>query len=989
MKTRFQETPWYQCVPTVLNAAALTLAACFLPLSSANAYDTDIYFSAEEGNPVNHPNVIFVLDTSGSMKSKDGDATTRMQELQAAMTTVLEGTSDVNVGLIRFGKTNFDNIPESEHHMPFAYEIAPIASINGAGTRDNLINTINALVAQGGTPLVDGLWEAAMMITGGTVRNSDGGTQVVDSNTVVNPVTGESETVDVFGPTPYVSYPDPMQGECQPNHVVLLSDGDATKNNVTELINDELGFSCSVGGAQACGVELAAWLQNTNHSPGFVTPKNVTVHTVGFRTDNTFLPTVANTGGGNHYAANSGAELVDAFQRILTTVKDSDSAYVAPATSIDQSNRLSQSTDLIYPLFKPQPNATWTGNLKKYRLGLSGGNITVLDASNSPAFDASTGGFSASARDIWGGVTDGNNVELGGAASKLTMGRRLITDIGMSSGAITTQLSSLSATQLGVDNDIREDLLEWIDGRDVKDGDEDDNRTEARNHLGDIIHSTPVSVNYMDGSSSVFVGTNEGFLHAFDMASGNELFAYIPEELVPNLSSFYSSVGAYLRPFGLDGDISVLHKDINNNSVVDGSEQAILYVGMRRGGRNYYAIDVTSRNNPRLLWKIEGGSSPFARLGQTWSKPIPTKIMYQGTERDVVIFGGGYDINQDPVDRRNPNPRSATDSMGNSLYIVDALNGSLIWSADANLGVSGMDYSIPANLRVIDVNGDSYADRIYVGDMGGQVWRFDIKGYHSSSGNANTLVSGGIMAQLGARRFYNEPDVALMTDEGKRFMSISIGSGWRANPSNTSTQNRFYMIRDNNPLYAPEGYGKQSGNVWNPITESDLPNVTSSLTSASGNEPDLDGWMIDLVDNGEKSLSRSTTINNQVLFTTYSPIAAPDPCSPPSGRSHIYAVNALNGDPVLALNSGGSGPGSSTSDRRRGMNTENIPPAPSGAIVEVGGQIYTGVIAGTEAPINNLPFSDLTKRTYWQDMKRGAMTPASCISTAAGGGVCK
>ncbi len=974
------------------SVAVLTLATVFT-LSTANAYDTDIYYSAEEGNPVNHPNVVFVLDTSGSMNARDGTSTSRMTKLKAAMTTVLQGTTDVNVGMIRFGITNLNNLPQSDHHMPMAYQIAPISSINGAGVRDSLIGTVNALPASGGTPLVDGLWEAGMMITGGTVRNSEGGTQVISTNTTTNPITGAIETQEVFGPTPLVNYPDPMLGECQPNHIILLSDGDATKTNVTQLVPDELGLSCSEGGARACGTELASWLQNTNHAPGFVTPKNVTVHTVGFRTNNTFLPSLSNVGGGDHYSADNGQELVDAFQAILTTVKDSDAAFTQPSTSIDQANRLSQSSDLIFALFKPQPNATWNGNLKKYQLGLHNGNITVLDASGSPAFDASTGGFANSARDGFGNMNDGNNVELGGVASRMQLGRKIYTHIGgIPNGGqtLSTQLNSgaVSSAMLGVDTNTRTDLLSWIDGRDIKDEDDDENRTEGRQHLGDIIHSTPVSVNYAGGRSTVFVGTNEGFLHGFDMGSGDELFAYIPEELIPNLKKFYNSVGAYLRPFGLDGEISLKHDDINNNGIVDGSEQAIIYVGMRRGGRNYYAIDVTYRDSPRILWKIEGGSGDFSRLGQTWSKPVPTKIMFQGNERDVVIFGGGYDINQDPVDRRNDSPRSSTDSMGNSLYIVDALTGAHIWSADQNLGVSGMNFSIPANLRVIDVNGDSYADRIYVGDMGGQVWRFDIMGYHQSGG-ASSLVKGGIMATLGSRRFYNEPDVALMSDKGQRFMSISIGSGWRANPTHTGTANRFYMVRDNNPLNVPDGYGKQNGNVWDPITESDLPNVTNSVSTSSGNDPDPDGWMIDLKDNGEKSLSRSTTINNQVLFTTYTPIAAPDPCSPPSGRTHIYALNAVTGDPALALSSGGSGVGTDPSDRRRSMSTENIPPAPSGAIVEVGGQIHTGVIAGTETPINNLPFSDLTKRTYWQDNKRGSMTPATCRQDSNRAAICR
>ena len=907
-----------------LSISALITAQAF---SVASADDTEIFFSAAEGDPSTFPNIVFVLDNSGSMRGRvPGTNQTKMEAMQAAMNSIIDTVDNINLGLVNF------KVGDPQRGSTMVY---PVTNIDAPGARQAMKDVVNAMRPRTATPLVGALYESAMIMRGGNIE----------------------ETA--------ATYTSPMVGECQKNHIVMLSDGQAWGNNAVSKTRNLIGGNCTWSGAwgsETCGVELAGWLAANDHAPSVPGDQDISVSTIGFNIRSTFLDRVATAGGGEYYEASRSEELVDVFNEIITSVKDIETTFVAPATSINQFNRLTQSNNLYFSMFKPESSAMWPGNLKRYQLGFQSGNV-------------------------------GNNVELGGVASKMQLGRNILTHIGgipTGGQTLSTQLNSgaVSAAMLGVDNDTRTDILDWIDGRDVKDEDDDENRTEARRHLGDIIHSTPVSVNYASGQSTVFVGTNEGFLHGFDMGSGNELFAYIPEELLPNLGKFYNSVGAYLRPFGLDGEISLKHDDTNSNGVVDGSEQAIIYVGMRRGGRNYYAIDVTYRNSPRLLWKIEGGSGQFSRLGQTWSKPLPTKIWFEGAEKDVVIFGGGYDINQDPVDRRNDSPRSATDSVGNSLYIVDALSGAHIWSADQNLGVSGMDFSIPSDLRVIDVNGDSYADRIYVGDMGGQVWRFDIKGYHQSGG-ASSLVKGGIMAKLGSRRFYNEPDVALMSDKGQRFMSISIGSGWRASPTHTGTANRFYMVRDNNPLIVPDGYGKENGNVWDPITEGDLANVTNSVISATGTDPDPDGWMIDLTDSGEKNLSRSTTINNQVLFTTYTPIAAPDPCSPPSGKTHIYALNVLTGDPALALSSGGSGPGSTPSDRRRGMSTENIPPAPSGAIVQVDGKIHTGVIAGTETPINNLPFSDLTKRTYWQDNKRGSMTPATCKQDSSRAAICR
>ena len=112
---------------------------------------------------------------------------------------------------------------------------------------------------------------------------------------------------------------------------------------------------------------------------------------------------------------------------------------------------------------------------------------------------------------------------------------------------------------------------------------------------------------------------------------------------------------------------------------------------------------------------------------------------------------------------------------------------------------------MPTKVRVIDFSGDGFVDRMYASDMGGQVWRLDIK----KGATPGNLVTGGVIARLGAeglaapsdaetRRFYNTPDVSMFTDktQNRRFISVSIGSGYRAHPFDLSAQDRFYSIRD-------------------------------------------------------------------------------------------------------------------------------------------------------------------------------------------------
>ena len=168
-------------------------------------------------------------------------------------------------------------------------------------------------------------------------------------------------------------------------------------------------------------------------------------------------------------------------------------------------------------MFKPESSATWPGNLKRYQLGFRSGNVVIVDANDQPAVDPATGLFKSTAESFWSGFQDGGDVALGGAAGEMvSTERRIYTHLGAipnggvnlsnvlapNSPVVTTYLGSMSAAD-------RELAVKWIKGEDVK------NEVPGleRRHMGDVLHSSPVTVNY-PSQSLVYVGTNEGFLHA-------------------------------------------------------------------------------------------------------------------------------------------------------------------------------------------------------------------------------------------------------------------------------------------------------------------------------------------------------------------------------------------------------------------------------------------------------------------------------------------
>jgi type IV pilus assembly protein PilY1 len=223
-----------------------------------------------------------------------------------------------------------------------------------------------------------------------------------------------------------------------------------------------------------------------------------------------------------------------------------------------------------------------------------------------------------------------------------------------------------------------------------------------------------------------------------------------------------------------------------------------------------------------------------------------------------------------------------------------------------------MTHSIPGRVVAIDTDGDRYADRLYAGDMGGRVWRFDVWNGRPRS----QLVTGGVLASLGAadatspsiadtRRFYSAPDVALIQRRGALpYYNLAIGSGYRGHPLHAETRDRFYSIRDRNP------FGKLTQAQYEAATairDGDLVDITADPATTRVGQ-DARGWKLELRLNGgwsgEKVLAEATTVDGTVLFTTYqpSPAASADPCLPASGINRAYALKVDNGRPAVDFN---------------------------------------------------------------------------------------
>jgi len=826
---------------------------------------------------------------------------TRLNIMKAVANDLLDSINGVNVGLMDF---NYDAGGRVSH----AIEDIAIA-------RGPMQTKINALTPSTYTPLSETLYEAGLYFMG---RAEDQGV-----GTDPNALNGSD-------------YDSPIDLSCVNNYAIILTDGEPRRDDGrdTQILGlaDEAGttFSSLVG--STCDVEtydpslspsggdclddLAEFLfeGDLSDEPG---QQNLATYTVGFDIDLSVLKDAANRGGGEYRTANDAASLTAVLTDLISKILEGGATFSAPAVSVNSFNRTRNLNDLFISVFSPKTTAHWPGNLKKYRLRVL--DSQIIDADGDPAVDAS-GFFAMGSRSYWSIADDGPNVEAGGAANRIppAASRNVYTHfagnpvaLSDASNAVDTGNGALTDAVLnsGGGRATRDQVIDFIRGA-YTDG-------SARNQMGDPLHAQPVTVIYDGGdpdAALVFFATNDGYLHAINPNTGVEQWSFVPEEFLGDQIDLLENEPTANKHYGIDGSLR-LQVLANSDAMIDpASEKVYLTFGMRRGGNFYYSLDVTERDNPKLLWRR--GAAELAGNGQSWANATPARMNIdhplQSPDKLVLVIGGGYDTTQD-------NYSNIVDNNGNAIYIVDSADGDVLWRGSKSSGdklFPQMSSSMPADIKVIDMNADGYADRMYASDTGGQVWRFDV----INGEDPPDLVRGGVIAQLGAaplpdsppavvadgpnnRRFFYSPDVALVSNDDFNFVHVGIGSGYRSHPLSTANQDRFYALRD---YYTFGAMTDMQYASITPITDADLVDVTGDVNA---NVPQgAPGWKLLLNSAGswigEKVLAESRTFNNQVFFTTFIPSAGGNPinpCSPSPATNRLYIMSLFNGAPVVNL----------------------------------------------------------------------------------------
>lgn len=403
-------------------------------------------------------------------------------------------------------------------------------------------------------------------------------------------------------------------------------------------------------------------------------------------------------------------------------------------------------------------------------------------------------------------------------------------------------------------------------------------------------------------AATVYVGANDGMLHAFDASSGTsggtERFAYVPQGVIKNLPALANP--EYTHQFYVNST------PIIKDAYINGSWKTILIGSTGAGGKTVFALDVTdptSFDESKVLWERNETVNldvPAGDLGLTFGTP---EIGRMKDGKWVAIYGNGYD---------SANAKS-------SLLVVNLATGALIKKIDTGIGVpsTGPSTGAPNGMsspKILKGN-DGIIKAVYAGDLQGNLWKFDFNSDPTVPKIAFTSAGGYINGQplfiakkgsvvqpiTGQPQIYSHP-------QGGYLINIGTGKIFESeDATNVNTQSLYGLwdkqditgvtpspITGGTSLLQQQTFSVDSSGYYK---ISDIPIV---WTDDPGPPlvPGKRGWYIDLSSpNGERVVTNPLILDDQIIFTTLIPATSLDPCVSNS-QSGLIQISPINGGPL-------------------------------------------------------------------------------------------
>lgn len=672
-------------------------------------------------------------------------------------------------------------------------------------------------------------------------------------------------------------------------------------------------------------------------------------------------------GRGKFLSAANPEELITNMLAIMTNIE----SRLGSASSVSvNGDQLYEEVDDDIRLYQAKYSSNrWVGDVKSHRV------------------DETTGAVNATAEWSAANQLDTNK----------TWSNRIFATYNGTSG-VPFAWSSLNTVQKSYLSD-NATMLDFLKGDDTYEGSA---YRDRKSLLGDIVHSSPV---FHDGL--IYAGANDGALHVFNATSGQEEFAYVPGLVFPKLAELAKT--DYTHHFYVD-----LTPEIRSGKHIldsDNGTETMLVGGLRRGGKGYYALDVTNASNVAtqsdLASRVQWEYSNATDLGYTFSTPHLVRSNDPSHEW-VIIFGNGY----------------SSQNGQSELFILDT-DGNLLKAFKTGVGSSsdknGMATPVP-----IDVNNDKKVDYVYAGDLEGNLWKFDLTNstssnwefaYQDTSGNPEPLFQArgpagnpqpitakpdvmrhcekhGYMVVFGTGRYLGTADkqsnatqtIYGIWDYGDDADDQEyLGSFNRSSTPQLSNQpNTVSLLQQTQIDWRLSAHGDYlrtlSDNIPDWSTRSDPDGVGAG-------QPDPDahaGWYFDLPKNKERVANEALIREGKAVVISHIP--KDDPCAA-GGNSIVHEISACDGgrlasaqfdvnndgkidhNDMIQVDIDGDGSMENVAPSGRQYQGKLQPPAVLGLSGDSGGSTEAKYFSSSTGTINVLIEKGVTMGvTYWKEM---------------------
>lgn len=578
------------------------------------------------------------------------------------------------------------------------------------------------------------------------------------------------------------------------------------------------------------------------------------------------------SGRGTYFSAKDPAALQESLTQALGSIGQSDGSGASAATS-----NLQPTPGDEYVYIANYRTGAWDGELSAFKMDLTSGEII-----GDPVWQATTrlrlkmAANGTDTRTIW--TSDASNNLVPFTSSGLSDAQKALFNATVQRSL--SQYSNWSTEQKNAAN--ADTLVSFLRGNDPMVTVEKENRRLYRERdkvLGDFVHSQPVHVrnppfDFLDGGYSSFVAAkagreptvyaaaNDGMLHAFDARTGDERWAYIPPMVLPDLWQLAQGDYADRHRFFLDGPLTVADVKIGD------AWKTILIGAMGKGGRGYYALDITDPARPGVLWTYTAEDNP--NLGYSYGPAHVTKI----DDKWMVVLTSGYN---------NIAEGGKYDGDGKGhVFLLDLSDArmkehviDIATTAGSKTNPSGL---ARLNIAAAEFNKNNSALAAWGGDLLGNMWRFDLK--------ARTVTKR--LELTSSRPIMAAPDLA----GGIGSVTVYFGTGRFLGtsdlvvPAASTTKQIVGAFKDDmedTTTLSLDAFAKHS---------MDSSDTSRKITTDPGTGSSNVGWYVELPGTGERVAVDPQLFEGTFVVPTVVPTASD--CQP-GGYSWFYEFNENGG----------------------------------------------------------------------------------------------